>query len=116
MIITIKNLLLRTIIGLNEWERTKKQDVLLNLNISVADEKACITDNINDSLDYKKLTKKIIQDVESVDFFLIEKLAGFVMDIIFENDKVTYAGVEVGKPHALRFSESVSILLERTRE
>ena len=116
MIITIKNLLLRTIIGLNEWERTKKQDVLLNLNISVADEKACITDNINDSLDYKKLTKKIIQDVESVDFFLIEKLAGFVMDIIFKNDKVIYASVEVGKPHALRFSESVSILLERTRE
>lgn len=116
MKITIKNLLLRTIIGLNDWERTKKQDVLLNLNITVADEKACFTDNINDSLDYKKLTKKIIQDVESVNFFLIEKLAGFVMDIIFENDMVAYASVEVGKPHALRFSESVSILLERTRE
>ena len=38
------------------------------------------------------------------------------MNIIFENEKVTYASVEVGKPHALRFSESVSILLERTRE
>jgi len=116
MKITIKNLLLRTIIGLNDWERTKKQDVLLNLCIDVADEKACISDNIHDSVDYKTLTKKIIKEVESVDFFLIEKLAGFVMNIIFENEKVTYASVEVGKPHALRFSESVSILLERTRE
>ncbi len=115
MKISIKNLLLRTIIGLNDWERVKKQDIMLNLNIDVDNEKASQTDNINDGVDYKTLTKQIIQAVEETDFYLIERLAGFVMDIIFENKKIHHATVEVSKPHALRFSESVSIILERSQ-
>ena len=53
--------------------------------------------------------------MEKTSFYLIEKLAGFILDIVLENEKVTKATVEIDKPHALRFAESVSIELTRER-
>ncbi len=115
MKINIKNLLLRTIIGLNSWERTKKQDIILNISIETNIEKATKTDSIEDSINYRTLNKKIINEVEKTSFFLLERLAAFVLDLIFEYDKVDRATVEIDKPNALRFAKSVSIQLSRKR-
>ena len=115
MIIRIKNLRLRTIIGLNDWERKKEQDILINLKIQVDDETAVTSDDLADGVDYKKIKYRIVEQVEKTSFFLIERLAGFILDIVFENDKVMKATVEIDKPHALRFAEPVSIELTRER-
>ena len=115
MIIRIKNLRLRTIIGLNDWERKKEQDVLINLKIQVDDEMAVASDDLADGVDYKTIKYRIVEEVEKTSFYLIERLAGFILDIVFENDKVMKATVEIDKPHALRFAESVSIELTRER-
>jgi D-erythro-7,8-dihydroneopterin triphosphate epimerase len=58
---------------------------------------------------------RIVEEVEKTSFYLIERLAGFILDIVFENNKVTKATVEIDKPHALRFAESVSLELTRER-
>lgn len=116
MIIKIKNLRLRTFIGFQEWERGKKQDILVNLEMVVPDETAANTDNIEDSADYKKVKYEIVDSVENSSFYLLERLAGHILDIVLTNKKVQRATVELDKPHALRFADSVSIVLSREQK
>jgi len=116
MIIKIKNLHLRTFIGFKEWEREKKQDILVNLELVIQDETAVRTDMVSDSVDYKKIKYSIVDSVEQGSFNLLERLAGHILDIVMENEKVARATVELDKPHALRFADSVSIVLSRERK
>ena len=114
-VIKIKNLRLRTIIGIFDYEREHKQDIIINMKILFDDKKAASTDDINDTVDYKKMTKKIIAEVEMSEFFLLEKLASFILDIIMEDQKVLGAKIKVDKPHALRYADSVAIEKSRKR-
>lgn len=115
MIIRIKDLRLRTIIGFKEWERDKKQDITINLRIETSTERAVESDDINDSIDYKVITKKIIDSVEETEFLLLERLAGFILDIIMEDERIDRCTIEIDKPHALRFARSASVELTRER-
>ena len=112
MIIRIKNLKIQTIVGINDWEREEKQDVVINAEIEFDGTKVCKTDDINDTVNYRTITKKIIHIVESSDFFSLEKLTDTVLKIIMEDKKVLKAKVEADKPYALRFADSVSIVCE----
>ena len=109
--IKIKNLRLRTYIGINEDEIKNKQDVVVNVKIDYDAEKATNTDNMSDALNYKTITKAIIKLVEDNRFSLLEKLTADVLSIAAEHSSVRYAQVEGDKPHALRFSDSVSLTL-----
>jgi D-erythro-7,8-dihydroneopterin triphosphate epimerase len=114
-IIRITDLGLRTIIGLYDWERTTKQDVIINAEIYFDASKAVKSDKVDDTVDYKTINKKIIKHVEESQYFLIEKMAGEILKIIMEEPKVDAAKVRVDKPGALRFAKSVSIELEAKR-
>lgn len=108
-VIKLKNLRLRTIIGVFDFEREHKQDIIINLALMFNDEKPAKTDNLDDTLDYKALKKKIIDNVERSNFNLLEKLSDFILDLVMEDPKVIKAKVEIDKPGALRFVDSVSI-------
>jgi FolB domain-containing protein len=71
--------------------------------------KAIETDSIDDTIDYKTITKEIIEMVEGQEYNLIERIAGDAMKIIMRNDKVQKASVRVDKPGALRFTDTVSV-------
>ena len=116
MKIKIKNLRLRAIIGLYEWEREKKQDVVINIEIEFEGKRAVETESIEDSVDYKTITKRVIQEVEASQFLLLEKLAHHILQIVMDVPSVQKASVEVDKPHALRFADSVSITCSAERE
>src|SRR5262245_26451865 len=109
MIIRIKNLRLRTINGIYDWEREHKQDFIINATIEFDGNKASQTDRIEDTVDYKRINKRIIELVESSQYFLLEKLADAILQNIMEDPRVLKAHVEVDKPHALRFADSVSV-------
>ncbi|MEH6626475.1 MAG: dihydroneopterin triphosphate 2'-epimerase [Motiliproteus sp.] len=115
-IINISNLRLRTYIGFNPDEKTKLQDVVVNIEIHYPAEKACSSDSVENALDYKVITKNIIQHVEEGRFLLLEKLVSDVLEICSEHDWVQYSKVTIDKPHALRFADSVSLSLEWYRE
>ncbi|MEM7007756.1 MAG: dihydroneopterin aldolase [Thermodesulfobacteriota bacterium] len=115
MIIKIENLKLRTIVGIYDWEKEKKQDVIINIDMEFDGTKAIETDSIDDTIDYKTITKKIIDMVEGKEFNLIEKIAGDAMKIVMENEKVDKASVRVDKPGALRFTDSVSVTQIQSR-
>jgi D-erythro-7,8-dihydroneopterin triphosphate epimerase len=109
MNIRIKNLLVRTIIGVNSSEREEKQDVIINFEIEIDARKAIATDHVEDTINYKTMAKRIIKEVEESQFYLLEKLADHILQIIMEEEKVKKATVSVDKPHALRFADSVSV-------
>ncbi|MFA5676906.1 MAG: dihydroneopterin triphosphate 2'-epimerase [Pseudomonas sp.] len=113
--IRIKNLRLRTFIGIKEEEINNRQDVLINATILYPADNAVEINQIEHALNYRTITKAIISHVESNRFALLERLTQEVLDIIMQHDQVRYAEVEVDKPHALRFAESVSITLSAGR-
>ena len=114
-VIKIKNLRLRTFIGIKEDEINNKQDVIVNAKIHYIAQDAADTDNMDNALNYRTITKKIITLVEQQRFSLLEKLTAEVLAIAAEHPSVRYAEVEIDKPHALRFADSVSLTLSVTK-
>ena len=113
--IRVKDLRLRTYIGIKEEEINNKQDVLINLTILYAAQDAVRDNDIDHALNYRTITKAIIAHVEGNRFALLERLTQELLDLVMSNESVLYAEVEVDKPHALRFAESVSITLAASR-
>ncbi len=107
--ISITNLRLRTLIGFNPEEKTKKQDVTININIRYQTKPGIYSDVVEQALNYKTITKRVISCVEDGSFLLLEKLVGDVLDICADHDDVLSARVKIDKPHALRFADSVSL-------
>jgi FolB domain-containing protein len=111
--IIIKSLLLRCIIGVNDWERENKQDVMIDLVIFTNLEDTGRTDDPADILNYRTLTKRIIQHVEESQYRLVEALATSIARICCVEFKAPRAIVRVEKPGALRFARSVGVEIER---
>ncbi|MFK5985302.1 MAG: dihydroneopterin triphosphate 2'-epimerase [Pseudomonadota bacterium] len=114
--IHIKNLRLRTYIGFNQEELEKKQDVIINIDLNYNATTAMLSDQVSDACNYKILTKKIIKQVESNRFNLLEKMAAEIMKIIQLDSSILYAEVKIDKPHALRFADSVSVSYTWTKD
>lgn len=115
--IFVKDLLVRGIIGINPEERVKLQDIVINMTLFADIRQAAETDDIAYAVNYKSITKRIIEHVEASSDHLVEKLVTDIARIILtEFDGVQRARVRVEKPGALRFAQSVGIEIERTRE
>ncbi|MBF0182698.1 MAG: dihydroneopterin aldolase [Magnetococcales bacterium] len=113
--IVIRDLLVRCVIGIQEWERNTRQDVLINLTLYTDTRAPGQSDRIGDAVDYKKLTKKIITRTEQSQFFLVEALAEEIARVALEHPLVRQTRVTVEKPGALRFARSVGVSIRRVR-
>ena len=112
--IIIKDLLLRGIIGINDWEREKNQDILINITLSGDLRAAGKSDKIEDTINYRTLTKKIIEHVEGSARYTVEALAADIAKLCLGTEGVQRAQVRVEKPGALRFAKSVGVEIERS--
>ncbi|MCB1615166.1 MAG: dihydroneopterin triphosphate 2'-epimerase [Pseudomonadales bacterium] len=115
-VIRISNLRLRTYIGFNPEELTKQQDIVINLELAYDASRAGKSDYEEDALNYKLITKKIIHYVEEGRFRLLEKLTHDLLLMIMGDERVGRASIKIDKPHALRFSDSVSVELSACRQ
>ena len=113
--LVINDLLLRGIVGLNEWEREKRQDILINLTVFVDTRAAGESDDVDDSLNYRTLTKAIIRYVEDSSHYLVEALAASIAKIAILDFGAEGVIVRVEKMGALRFARSVGVEIERQR-
>ena len=113
--IRVKDLRLRTYIGIKEEEINNKQDVLINLTILYPAVDAVEVNDIEHALNYRTITKAIIAHVEGNRVALLGRLTQEILDLVMTHQAVRYAEVEVDKPHALRFAGSVSITLSGHR-
>ncbi|HSP59299.1 MAG TPA: dihydroneopterin triphosphate 2'-epimerase [Halomonas sp.] len=113
--IRIKNLRLRTHIGIKNDEIRNRQDVVINAVIGYHADKAVEFNHIEQALNYRTITKQVIALVEDNRFLLLERMTREVLDLIMSHAAVLTAQVEIDKPHALRFADSVSITLSDSR-
>ena len=112
-IIYIKNLRVQTIIGIFGWEREVRQEVSIDLEMTFDCKKAAKNDAIEDTIDYKKITKGIIQFVEESEFQLQETLAEGIASLLKSKYKVEALKLRVSKPGALRHAEDVGVIIHR---
>jgi len=112
-LIVIKDLLLRGIIGVNDWEREVEQDILVNITLTADLSRAGQTDDLADTVNYRTVAKKLIAHVESTQRFTLEALAADIAAICLAEPGVRRARVRVEKPGALRFARSVGVEIER---
>ena len=111
-LIHIKDLLLRTIIGINDDERRNKQDVLINITLHT-NHSAAASDDIKDTVNYRTITKETVNLVENSQFFLVEKMALEIIKICLADPRIERAVVTVEKPGAVRFARSVGVTVDR---
>ncbi len=114
--ILVRDLLARGIIGLNDWEREKRQDILINMELYVDARAAARSDAIADSLDYRSLTKAVLAHAESAGHRLVETLAHEIARIAVVDHGAARAVVRVEKPGAVRFARSVGVEVDRSAE
>lgn len=112
-VIEISNLRLRAVIGFSAHERDAAQDIVVNLRIGVDERLAGETDEPDDALNYRTITKAIIRFVEASRFMLVEKLAEQIARMAVIDFKARQVEVSVHKPGALRRSDSVGIRIAR---
>lgn len=113
--IVIKNLFLRTIIGINDDERANRQDVLINLVLETDTRIPGRSDDIADAVNYRSMTKQVIDLVEGSKFYLVEKMAEEIAGLCLHDKRIARATVSVEKPAALRFARSVGVTIERSQ-
>ncbi len=104
------------IIGFIEWERRVKQTVVLDVEMPVDCARAARSDDVADTLDYKKVAKRLIAFVSAAEFKLVETLAHRAALLILEEFSVEWVRLSVNKPGAIRGSKDVGVAVLRTRE
>ena len=110
----IKGLVVRGIIGINDWEREKLQEILINITVFTDISRAAKSDDLADCVDYRALTKKVQAHTETVKRFTVEALANDLVEICLAAKGVQKAIVRVETPGAVRFSKSVGVEIEGT--
>ena len=102
-----------TIVGIFDWERQVKQAVILDIEFSADIRKAALTDSIDDTLNYKRVAKRVLAFVEESRFHLVETLGEHVAMLILEEFAVAWVRISLSKPGAIRGSRDVGVMLER---
>ena len=103
-----------TIVGIFDWERQVKQTVLMDIEFSADIRKAALSDSIDDTLNYKRVAKRVLAFVDESSFHLVETLAEHVAMLILDEFTVTWVRIVLSKPAAIRGSRDVGVMLERT--
>ena len=113
--IDVQDLLLRAIIGINDEERIKPQDVVVCLSLWADMRRAGETDEIEDAVNYRTVTKQVIELVEGSQFYLVEKLATEIAKVCLLDSRIEQVRVTVEKPGAVRFARTVGVTIERSQ-
>jgi len=103
------------IIGFIDWERRVKQTVVLDIELPVDCRHASLTDEVADTLDYKKVAKRVVAFIETSEFKLVETLAHRVALLILQEFGLEWVRISLNKPGAIRNSRDVGVVIERSR-
>jgi dihydroneopterin aldolase len=113
--IFLHGLTVECVIGFIDWERRVKQTVVLDIELPVDCRRASLTDEVADTLDYKKVAKRVQAFVAASEFKLVETLAQRVALLILEEFAVEWVRIALNKPGAIRDSRDVGVVIERSR-
>ena len=111
--IFLEDMRVETVIGIWEWERKIRQTVAIDLEMSADISKAAASDEVEDTLNYKSVAKRVQAFVGESSFQLVETLAEKIAAIILDEFDVDWVRVRVNKPGAIRGAKGVGVLIER---
>jgi dihydroneopterin aldolase len=113
--IFLRGLEVECTIGFIDWERRVKQTVVIDLELPVDCRSAAVRDEVEDTLDYKKVAKRVIAFVEASEYKLVETLSHRLALLILEEFAIAWIRISINKPGAIRGSRDVGVSIERTR-
>ncbi len=114
-IVFIEDLRIETIIGIYDWEREIKQTIALDIEMAADNTRPASTENIDDALNYKAVSKRLIAFTEASSFQLVETLAERLAAIILEEFDVPWLRLKLSKLGAVTGSRAVGVVIERQR-
>ena len=113
--IFLRGLTAECIIGFIEWERRLKQTVVIDLELPVDCRRASVSDDVADTVDYKRVAKRVLAYIEASEFKLVETLAHRLALLLLEEFGLEWVRISLNKPGAIRGSRDDGVVIERSR-
>ena len=113
--VRIERLVLDCIIGINPWERLTKQRITIDIEMNADLSEAGDSDAIEDTINYRTVSKAVTAEIEASSYGLVEALASRVAEICLEDERVHSVEVTVRKPGAVRKATAVGVIIRRSR-
>jgi 7,8-dihydroneopterin aldolase/epimerase/oxygenase len=113
--IFVHGLTTECVIGFIDWERRVKQTVVVDLELSADCSRAALSDEVSDTLDYRKVVKRVLAFIETSECRLIETLAERLVRVVLDEFELEWVRISLSKPGAFRHSRDVGVTLERFR-
>ena len=113
--IFLRGLTAECVIGFIDWERRVKQAVVVDLEMPVDCARAAASDEVTDTVDYKRVAKRVLAYIEASEFKLVETLAHRLAALLLEEFALEWVRLSVNKPGAIRNSRDVGVSIERRR-
>ena len=110
----IEGLEIEALIGIYDWERRIRQPLVFDIEMAFDNRIPAASDAIGDTLNYKAVSKRVVQYVSESDFGLVETLAERVAAIILEEFGVQRVRLKLSKPGAVRVARAVGVMIERS--
>jgi dihydroneopterin aldolase len=111
----IEGLEIEALIGIYDWERRIRQPLVFDVEMAFDNRKPAATDDIADTLNYKDVSKRLIDFVSQSDFQLVETLAERCVEIVLREFDVAHVRLKLSKPGAVRGAKAVGVIVERGR-
>jgi len=112
----IEGLEIQALIGIYDWERRIRQPLRLDLEMAFDNRIPARSDDINDTLDYKAISKRLTSYVENSGFGLVETLAERCAQLLLDEFGVSWLRLKLSKPGAVRGAQAVGVIIERTQQ
>ena len=112
--VLIEGLTVLTTIGVYEWEKTIKQKLILDLEMSWDNKPAGESDDVSLCLDYFLVSQSVTSFIQSTQFELIECVAERVAQLVIQKFSVQWLKVKVSKPSAIANASNVAVVIERS--
>ncbi|MBT4341306.1 MAG: dihydroneopterin aldolase [Chloroflexi bacterium] len=113
--VRIEQLVLDCIIGINPWERLTNQRITIDIEMNADLSAAGASDSIEDTINYRTVSKAVTAEIEASSYGLVEALASRVAEICLEDERVQSVEVKVRKPGAVRKATAVGVIIRRSR-
>ena len=112
----IEGLEIDALIGIYDWERRIRQTLRFDLEMGFDNRKPAASDDIADTLNYKEISRRLVEFVSQSDYGLVETLAERCAEIVLAEFGVSWLRLKLSKPGAVRGAVAVGVIIERSRE
>lgn len=109
----IEQLQVASLIGVYDWERTAKQQLILDLEMAWDNRPAAACDNLAHALDYAAVSQRAMEFAEQSSFELVETFAERLAELLMREFAIPWLRLKLTKPAAVPQARGVGVQIER---